>query len=90
MREVPLYRGTMLISNCPPPVGPPQEPRHGPTVGSYGLAISDVRGTPVLLETAARSMVHPDCVKPPQLFPVPPPYRGTSLIRNRHTPIAPP
>jgi hypothetical protein len=37
-----------------------------------------------------RRMVHPDSVKPPQLSRVPPPYRGTSLIRNRHPPTAPP
>jgi len=31
----------------PPPPGPPYEPRHGPTVGSYGVAVSYERGTPV-------------------------------------------
>ena len=42
-----LYRGTSLIRNRPTPLGPPQEPRHGPTVGSYGMAASYKRGTPV-------------------------------------------
>ena len=30
----------------PPPLGPPQEPRHGPTVGSYCFLYE--RGTPAL------------------------------------------
>ena len=29
----------------PPPLGPPWEPRHGPTVGSYGVAVSYEQGT---------------------------------------------
>ena len=39
------YRGTSLIRNRPPPLGPAEEPRHGPTVGSYGVAVSYERGT---------------------------------------------
>ena len=31
----------------PPPRGPLQAPRHGPTVGSYGVGVSYGRGTPV-------------------------------------------
>ena len=27
---------------------PPQDPRHGPEVGSYGGAVSDKRGTPAM------------------------------------------
>ena len=42
-----LYRGTSLIRKCPPPLGTPQGPRHRPTVGSYGGAVSYERGTPV-------------------------------------------
>jgi hypothetical protein len=42
-----FYRCTSLIRNRPPPLGPPYEPRHGPTVGSHGVALSDKRGTPV-------------------------------------------
>jgi len=30
------YRSTSLIRNRPPPLGPPYDPRYGPTVGSYG------------------------------------------------------
>ena len=41
------YRGTSLIRNRHPPLGPPQEPKHGPTAGSYGVAVSFKRGTPV-------------------------------------------
>ena len=38
------YRGTSLIRNSPPPLGPPQGPRHMATVESYGGAVSyDVR-----------------------------------------------
>ena len=44
----PHYRGTSLIRNRPPPLEPPMEPRHGPIVGSYGVAVSYKRGTPVL------------------------------------------
>jgi hypothetical protein len=29
------------------PLGPPQEPRHGRTVGSYRVAVSYERGSPV-------------------------------------------
>jgi len=32
------YRGTSLIRNRPHSPGPPKEPRHGPTLGSYGVA----------------------------------------------------
>ena len=31
----------------PPPLGSPQAPRHGRTVGSYGVAVSYKQGTPV-------------------------------------------
>ena len=34
------YRGTSLITNDSP-LGPPKSPRQGPTVGSYGVAVSD-------------------------------------------------
>ena len=46
-RQRDLYRGASLIRNRPPPQGPPEEPRHGPTVGSYGAAVSYKQGTPV-------------------------------------------
>ena len=36
----------------PPPPGPLYEPRHDPTVGSYGVAVSYKRGTPVNLQPA--------------------------------------
>jgi len=31
-----------------PPLGPPKGPMHIPTVGSYGVAVSYERGTPVM------------------------------------------
>ena len=40
-------QGYLADKKPPPPLGPPQEPRHGPTVGSYGVAVSYKRGTPV-------------------------------------------
>ena len=36
------------------PIGPSQEPRHGPTVGSCGVTISCKRGTPVTGVTVVR------------------------------------
>ena len=37
------------LAHKKPPLslGTPQEPRHGPTEGSYGVAVSYKRGTPV-------------------------------------------
>ena len=40
-QEYPTYK------EPPPSLGLPWEPRHGPTVGSYGFALSYKRGTPV-------------------------------------------
>ena len=53
-RGDPDYRDTSLITNRPPPLAPPKEP----TVGSYGVANSYKRGSPVLLQ----SMVAPHAV----------------------------
>ena len=36
-----VYRGTLLIRNSPPPLGPPYDPRYSPTAGSVFL-MSDV------------------------------------------------
>ena len=41
------YRGTSPIRKCPPPLGPPWDPRHRPTVGSSGGAFSCTWGTSV-------------------------------------------
>ena len=41
------YRGTSPMRNSPPPLGPPYGPRHRPTVGSWGGAVSYERGAPV-------------------------------------------
>ena len=48
----------------PPHKGPQKEPRHGPTVGSYGMAVSHERGTPV----GGRGSVVAGCVYPPLLL----------------------
>ena len=55
MGEVPLYvftaearplhqpstqQGYLAHKQTPAPRGPPWEPRHGPTAGSYGVAVS--------------------------------------------------
>ena len=37
-------QGTSPTRNLCPPQGPPEEPRHGPTVGSYGVAFFYKRG----------------------------------------------
>jgi len=59
MRAFPLPGGPTHITNrhplqgylahkkTPNPLGPPEGPRHSPTVGSYGGAVSYERGTPV-------------------------------------------
>jgi hypothetical protein len=41
-----VYRGASLITP-PPPLGPPQGPRHEATVRSYGGVVSYERGTTV-------------------------------------------
>ena len=38
--------GYLAHKKTQPPLGPPQEPRHGPTVESYGVGVSYERGTP--------------------------------------------
>ena len=40
-------QGYLAHKKLPTPLGLPQGPRHGPTVGSYGVAVSYKRGTPV-------------------------------------------
>jgi len=40
-------QGYLADKKPSPPLAPPQEPRHGPTAGSYGVAVSYKRGTPV-------------------------------------------
>ena len=47
-----LYMGTSLLRNRQPPPGQPQGPRHGPTVESWGVAVSYERGIPVTFTLA--------------------------------------
>ena len=46
-QEFCVLRGYLTYKKTHPPLGPPYEPRHGPSVGSYGVAVSYKRGTPV-------------------------------------------
>ena len=41
-------QGYLAHKKPPLPLRPPCEPRHGPAVGSYGVVVSDKRGTPVI------------------------------------------
>ena len=40
-------QGYLAHKKSPTPLGPPKDPAHMPTVGSYGVAFSYQRGTPV-------------------------------------------
>ena len=42
-------QGYLAHKKQPTPLGPPLEPRRGPTVGSYGGAVSYEHGTPVYM-----------------------------------------
>jgi hypothetical protein len=42
-----LVQGYLAHKKPATPLGHPYGPRHGPTVGSYGAAVSYERGTPV-------------------------------------------
>ena len=50
VRPSPLHRDTSLIDNRPR-LKLPQDPRHGPTVGSYGRVVSYERGSPAVFST---------------------------------------
>ena len=45
--ENAVLQGYLAHKNPHPPLGPPKEPWHGPTIGFYGVAVPDKRGTPV-------------------------------------------
>ena len=45
--EAKPLQGYLAHKTQPPPLGPPYEPGHDPTVGSYGVAVSHKQGTPV-------------------------------------------
>ena len=42
----PQVQGCLAHKKTPTPLGPPYEPRHGRTQGSYGVTFFDERGTP--------------------------------------------
>jgi hypothetical protein len=56
------------MRNISPSLGPPWGPRHGPTAGSYGVAVSYKRGTRVRSHTPQ-----------PQLEPEPDPKAGAKF-----------
>ena len=70
-------QGYLAHKKHPPPLGPPQVPRHIATVGSYGEGVSYERGTPV---TGIMSEV------PLSLVPLSP---RQSLIGGRQKSISP-
>ena len=43
-----VLQGYIAHKKQPPPLGPPQGPRHSPTVESWEVAVSHERGTPVI------------------------------------------
>ena len=46
-QQAHLVQGHLARKKLPPPLGPQYDPRHVPTVGSYGVAVSCERGTHV-------------------------------------------
>ena len=50
-------QGYLAHDKPPPPLGPPYEPRYDPTAGSYGVAVSYKRGTPVINGLSQREEV---------------------------------
>ena len=52
--QAPAVQGYLARKKTPIPLGPPQDPRLGPTVGSYCLAVSYKRGTPLCSMLTAR------------------------------------
>jgi hypothetical protein len=46
--QLTALQGSPAPKKQPPPLGPPQDPRKSPTVGSQDGNVSDGRGTPVL------------------------------------------
>ena len=81
------YMGTLLIRNRHPPLEPQKDPRHRPTIRSYGVAIFDKRGSHVCQKS---SCGRGGACAPKRVLPNTPKasYRGTSLIRKR-TPLGP-
>ena len=52
-------QGYLAHKKAPPSLGPPWKPRHGPSVGSYGVVVSYERGTP---ESARKAYPIPSCL----------------------------
>ena len=86
-------QGYLAHKKPPPPLGPPEGPRHKPTVGCYGRAVSYERGTPASFSPnrfprggEALEAAEPSCLHTRELpfsFRV---NRGTALIRNHPLP----
>ena len=63
-----LLQGYLAHKKPPTPLTPPEEPRHGPAVGSCGVAVSFGRGTP----TPPRARIAaPSCYPYVHLTPTP-------------------
>ena len=86
-------QGYLAHKKTPPPLGPPYNPRHGYTVGSYGVAVSYERGTPVgldrrgaIAQVARGSDSIPIQVLGSCVWPASGAYRGYSKVRTRTAP----
>jgi len=83
-------QGYLAHKKTPPPLGPPYDPRHDYTVGSYGVAVSYERGTPVGLDrrranpqVARRSNSIPIQVLGSYVWPASGAYASTRHLRER-------
>ena len=69
------HGGSSLIRNRHPLLAPPSQPKHGPAVGSCGVAVSYTRGSPVHPTTRALT------TKPETPNPKPQPPNLRSLVQ---------
>ena len=56
MQRIVRVQGYLVHKKTPTPLGPPQDPAHGPTGGSQEGAFSYDRGTPVLCTFISANM----------------------------------
>ena len=55
-------QGYLAHTKTPTPLGPPKDPRHRPTVGSSGGAVSYRRGNPVGFRVCGLAPIAPPCL----------------------------
>ena len=65
IRQPQTLQGYLAHKKLRPPLGLPQGPRHSPTVGSYGGAISYERSTPVPPQDPLRQQESLFVTRPP-------------------------